>query len=194
VVKGQSLGGTLPVGDLTKVLTERPFNAEKVGLTRKDMEFIRQVIDRANKGEDVSMDDAQAVVRRYLRKIELTHLKTHLRQVEPQKSMKLKEEMTKLLSLYGLYSYREYNELQHQFADAAGIMCERVGRFLEAGWTRPQSSYRKMAAAILIWLMKGTSHLKRVCDEIMEKEQPDKYDLGAISCLSKCPLARAAGG
>jgi len=188
VAHGSSLGGTLPQGFLQQMITERPLDLGEVGLKKEDVEFIRRVLERANKGDPISTEDAQDVIKRYLRRIELTHVKTHLRHVEAQQSMRLKTELTGLLDKFGFYTYRTYNELNHQLADQAGALAERIGRFLEAGWTRPMGSYRTLAGAILVWLIEETPHLKSVAEEIKAGEGIKNIDIVAVSCMAKCPL------
>jgi len=188
VAHGSSLGGTLPQGYLQQIITEKPLDLGKVGLKNEDVEFIRRVLEAANRGEPVSTEDAKDVIKRYLRRIELTHVKTHLRHVEAQQSMRLKTELTDLLGKYGFYTHETYNELNHLLADKAGALAERVGRFLEAGWTRPPGSYRTLAGAILILLIEDTPHLKLVSEEIKAGEGINPLDIVAISCMVKCPL------
>ncbi|MCW4019671.1 MAG: TFIIB-type zinc ribbon-containing protein [Candidatus Bathyarchaeota archaeon] len=186
VVHGSSLGGTLPTHNLQHVISEKPLR--KAGVTKADVAFIQDVMSRTDEGEPLTEEEAKQVIKRYLRSIELTHVKTHLRHVEPKKAMKLKTEMTNLLDRYGLYSRSNYNEFNHQLANQAGLLAEKFGRFLDAGLARPLKSYRKLAAAILLTLLSSTPQLRRTYKEIQRIEAPSDVDLRLVECLSNCPL------
>ena len=186
VVHGSSLGGTLPSSYLQQIVSQKPFDLEKAGVTEQDTAFIQDVLSRT--GEPLSREEARQVIRRYLRRIELTHIKTHLRNVESPKAMKLKTEMTTLLDQYGLYDRSSYNEFNHQLANQAGLLAEKFGRFLDAGMARPLTSYRKLATAILLWLIEKAPQLRRTCEEIKKIEAPSDVDLNLLECLSTCPL------
>jgi len=147
---GNSLGGTLPMKQLHKVIV------------------------RSKNGS-------------YGLPIRAMHLRTIMQNIEPPQSLRLKEELSAIIKDVGLYS-EEYSEFNHQLANQAGIISQRVARFIQAGWTRPPSSYRRLAAAILLHILKGHSGMKMVEAEIIQMERPSTYDLGAISCLLTCPL------
>ena len=186
VVHGDSVGGTMPSGYLQQIIS-KPLDLEKVGLSPEDISFIQETLSRA-RDRPLSEEEAREVVRRYLRQIELVHIKTHLRNIESPKTMKLKTELTGLLDQHGLYSGQNYDASSHLLADQAGKIAEKVGRFLEAGMAKPLDSYRRLAAAILVWLIDQAPHLRRVCAEIRKVEEPDESDIHLIECLVKCPL------
>ena len=188
VAIGRSIGDTLPANQLARVITQNPLNLKEVGLSDEDIEFIRSVASRVEGGERVSKKEAEELVRRYLRKIRLTHLTTHIRNVEPEASMKLKRELTWLLERYGLYEAGVYDEFSHRLADKAGVLAERVGRFMEAGGARPPKSYRRMAGAILVWLMGDTPRLAGTCDEMKRGEGITPLYVDYVDCLTRCPL------
>jgi len=186
VVHGSSLGGTMPTNYLQQVVSQKPFDLERAGVTEQDTAFIQDVLSRT--GGPISREEARQVIRRYLRSIELTHIKTHLRHVESPKAMKLKTEMTTLLDKYGLYDRSTYNEFNHQLGNQAGILAERVGRFLDAGMAKPLKSYRKLAAAILLWLIEKAPQLRQTYNEIERIEAPSPEDVSIVECLITCPL------
>lgn len=187
VVHGDSVGGTLPSSYLQQVVSQKPLDLEKVGLSSEDVSFIQQTLSRA-RDKPISEEEAREVVRKYLRKVELTHIKTHLRNIESPKTMKLKTELTGLLDQHGLYSGQNYDASSHLLADQAGKIAEKVGRFLEAGMAKPLDSYRRLAAAILVWLIDQAPHLRRVCAEIRKVEEPNENDIHIIECVVNCPL------
>lgn len=186
VVHGSSLGGTMPSNYLKQVISEKPRFLEKVGVTKEDVAFIQDIMSRT--GEPISREEAREAIKRYLRSIELTHIKTHLRHVEPKKAMKLKTEMTNLLDRYGLYDRATYNERNHLLANQAGLLAEKFGRFMDAGLARPLKSYRKLAAAILLTLLSSTPQLRRTYEEIKRIEEPSYTDRTLVQCVSNCPL------
>jgi len=189
VAHGSSLGGTMPSSYLQQVVSQKPRFLEKAGVSEEDTAFIQDVLSRT--GEPVSREEARQVIRRYLRRIELTHIKTHLRHVESPKAMKLKTEMTNLLNQYGFYTPGDYNEFNHQLGNQAGILAEKFGRFMDAGMARPLKSYRKLAAAILLWLLSSTPQLRQTYEEIerIEAASPeDRIDVSIVECLINCPL------
>ena len=147
---GNSLGGTLPMKQLHKVIVKSKNGS--YGLPIRAM-----------------------------------HLKTLVQNVEPPQSLRLKEEISHIIKQVGLYS-EEYNEFNHQLANQAGIIAQRVARFIQAGWTRPPSSYRRLAAALLVHILNGHPRMRTIIAEIKQSENPNIYDLGAINCLLTCPL------
>jgi len=186
VVNGKSLGGTLPAKELETIVTS--IDLAEVGLTKEDEEVIRQILSRT--GEEVSRAEVQDALKRFLKKIPLTHLRTHLQNLEVPPTTNLKTELTRLLAEYGFYKGVEYNAFDHHLGNMAGVLAQRIGRFLYAGGAKPIHDYRRLASAILIWLLEE-SH-PETAKLIREKEQPSKEDMGMVKCLVNCPVLTAS--
>ena len=110
---GRSLGDTLPMGQLCRVIARSPAGAKDLGIRAR-------------------------------------HIKTIVEAVEPREVMRLKEEASALLKRYGFYG--DYSEFNHVLGNYAGLLAEKLGRFLHVFGHRP-SSYRRLAAAIIVWLL-----------------------------------------
>ena len=145
---GRSLGDTLPMRKLTRVIAR--VRREDLGLRAR-------------------------------------HLKTIVEAVEPHEVLRLKEKASALLKQYGFYA--DYSEFNHLLGNYVGLLCERLGRFLHVFGRRP-SSYRRLAAAILVWLL--LSHperrMKLKAEMIRRREKVSLDDIASIDCLIHCPL------
>jgi len=150
------------------------------------MEFIRQIMSTAKNGGEVSIKEAQEGVKRYLKKIPMTHIKTQINQLECPQAEKLKEELTGLLSKYGFFKSGDYNPFDHQLADMCGVLAQRIGQFLNAGLGKPPASYKKLASAIIIHLLRPTHPY--LIEEIEINEEPSIVDLAGIACVLQCPM------
>jgi hypothetical protein len=148
---GRSLGGTLPHGQLSRVIARS-----------------------SNGSKDLP--------------IRAIHLKTIVESVEPPQAMKLKAEISGLLKRYGLYG-EDYNEFNHLLGDKAGHMAETVARFLQAGRAKPLSNYRRLAAAIVLSILRECDgKFVIICADILENEKPSDYDVATVNCIMGCPL------
>jgi len=145
---GRSLGDTLPMGQLCRVIARA--GTQDLGLRAR-------------------------------------HIKTIIEAVEPPEVMKLKQEASAILKRYGFYA--DYSEFNHLLGNYVGLLCERLGRFLHVFGRRP-SSYRRLAAAILVWLL--LSHperrMKLKAEMIRRREKVSFDDIASIDCLIHCPL------
>ena len=72
----------------------------------------------------------------------------------------------------------------------AGVLAQRIGRFLYAGGAKPVHDYRRLASAILIWLLEE-SHPESA-KLISGKEHPTEEDMGMVKCLVNCPVLTAS--
>ena len=122
--------------------------------------------------------------------IRAIHVRTVTMQVELSQSMRLKEEISALLKKYGLYS-REYREENHLFADQCGILAERVGRFLASAWMRPPTSYKSLAVSIVVLKLRESPRMVYLANYIQHQEEPDEFDLTAVSCFKTCPFLQS---
>jgi hypothetical protein len=186
VVNGKSLGGTLPMKELEAMVTS--INLAEVGLTQEDERIIKNILSKT--GEPISRAEVQDALKRFLKKIPLTHLRTQLQSLEVPPTTSLKTELTKLLSEYGFYKGSEYNAFDHQLGNMAGVLGERIGRFLYAGGAKPVHDYKRLASAILVWLLEE-SH-PETAKLIREKETPAEEDMEMVRCLVNCPVLTAS--
>ena len=149
---GRSLGDTLPMGQLCRVIARSPAGAKDLGIRAR-------------------------------------HIKTIIESVEPPEVMRLKKEASILLKLYGFYA--DYSEFNHILGNYVGLLAERLGRFLHVFGHRP-SSYRRLAAAIVVWLLlkHPEMRMKVKAEMIRRREKVSFDDVASIECLSKCPLVK----
>ncbi len=147
---GRSLGDTLPMGQLCRVIARSPAGAKDLGIRAR-------------------------------------HIKTIVEAVEPREVMRLKEEASALLKLYGFYA--DYSEFNHLLGNYAGLLVEKLGRFLHVFGKRP-GSYRRLAAAIIVWLLMKhpESGMKIKAEIIRRREKVSFNDVASIDCLVHCPL------
>lgn len=180
---GDSLGGTLSTGNLKRVLGDP--DPTKLGLEKEDIEFIKQLLE-ALEGRPVSDEEVVKNVQRYIRSIFLTHIKTQVNRLEPRQSMRLKQELTDLLQEHRLYTGKEYNEFHHKLANKAGKIASKLGKIMDAAGSYPLESYRKLATAILVFLLKSFNE-KRLLHRIQDNEEYPSEDIKLLSCLATCP-------
>ena len=185
IAHGKSLGTPTSQNLLQQIVVKSP---QQYGLTKDDIEFVRRVLEAINNGEPVTRSDVMEFLKRYLHKIEVTHIKTQVQNVEPTQSIRLKTEVAGLLDAYGLYTGATYNEFHHMLADRAGEMASLLGRFMEAGVSSPPNSYRKLATAVILTILEPTSTCKELYERILDSEDLNPSDIKMLQCLSHCRL------
>lgn len=191
VAFGRSLGGTLPSKDLYKIVSRNKIDLKTAGISQTDVEIIAGLLTKDDRQRTTK--EAEQLIRKYLKNIRATHLRTYIETVESPQALKLKEEVSHLLKQYGLYG-ENYNEFNHRLANHIGLIAEKAARFIQVG-RYALSSYRKLAAAIIVFATREYPRLNGLVEKVMKEERPDAPALGAIRCMLGCPWLhpRASG-